>query len=83
MLEKSFKICYNKGMKNYYEIHRDSDNSITCIRSTAPFKKEHYHGKIEICYALTDGIEFMLNREIIKMKKDSLIMLHDHLNHYQ
>ena len=74
MLEIYFKICYNIDMKNYYEIHRDSDNSITCLHSVAPFKKEHYHSKIEICYALTDGIEFMLNREIVKMKKDSLII---------
>lgn len=61
-------------MKNVYEVRWDREDTIVCKYSTTVFKTEHYHSRIEIYYALTDGIKAKINGEEYELKADSFVI---------
>ena len=68
-------MCYNVFdiMKSVYQVNQDLNNQIRCFVTNVPYD-EHYHSKIEIYYALTEGVKVMLNNRSYDMAKDSFII---------
>lgn len=76
MLDFYFKICYNYyTMKSIYEYHRDKDNLIKFVKRGNSYLTEHYHSKIELYYALSDGVVVCVNGVEYNMKKNSFIFV--------
>lgn len=62
-------------MKSIYEFYRDNDNLIICDKKRDPFPTEHYHSKVEIYYAVTDGLSVTLSGVTYNMKRDSFVFV--------
>ncbi|MCQ2399454.1 MAG: AraC family transcriptional regulator [Clostridia bacterium] len=61
-------------MKSVFQTWDDTHNLISCSIRNVPLAMDHYHSRIEMYYALTEGVTFRLNGDEIVMKKDSFLI---------
>lgn len=61
-------------MKVVYQAFEDANNFIKCFKSREDFKTCHIHSRIEIYYALEDGVTVLLNGETVDLKKDTFVV---------
>ena len=69
------KICYNIYMEKVYQAYLDTSDDIKIEYSENVFKKKHYHSRIEVYYALTDGLSVNLNGKIYQMAQNSFVVV--------
>ncbi len=61
-------------MNKVYEIKWDKSDELFCTYSEHIFKKEHYHSRIEVYYALTDGLKVNLSGRQYDMVANSFVI---------
>ena len=62
-------------MNTLYQARYDESDKVEINYSHNVFKTEHYHARIEVYYAFTDGLSVKLNGQTFAMEQDSFIIV--------
>lgn len=62
-------------MEKVYQSYLDTSDDIKIEYSSNVYKKQHYHSRIEVYYALTEGLFANVNGKVFQMEENSFIVV--------